>query len=103
VKADKQMCLLDNLRNLLEKQIEMARKGNFRRVETLTEQADSIVEKIIKTKVFEHPEFECQRIHLLELYKKLGLMLAAGKASVQKQLRQVGNVKKTLKIYRNSS
>ena len=35
--ADEQMHLLDNLQSLLEKQIELTRKGNFRRVEALAE------------------------------------------------------------------
>ena len=100
--ADEQTHLLDNLQSLLEKQIEMARKGNFRRVEALAEQASSIVEKIVKIKPFGHPEFDGWRKHLLKLYKKLELTLAAGKDSVAKQLRQAGNTRKTLKAYRNN-
>jgi len=46
VNTDEQTHLLDNLQSLLENQIEMARKGNFRRVEALAEQADPVVEKI---------------------------------------------------------
>jgi hypothetical protein len=103
VKADEQMRLLDNLQSLLEKQIEMARRGNFRRVEVLAEQADSIVEKIVKIKPFEQPEFDARRKHLTKLYEKLQLILAAGKDSVGRQLRQVGNVRKTLHAYRNNS
>jgi len=103
VKADEQTHLLDNLQSLLEKQIEMARRSDFRCVEALAEQADSIVEKIVKIKAFEQPEFDSQREHLTKLYKKLELILAAGKDSVGKQLKQVGNVRKTLKAYRNNS
>ena len=99
--VNKQNYLLD-LQSLLEKQIEMARRGNFRRVEVLAEQADSIVEEIVKIKAFEQPEFDGRREHLTKLYKKLELMLAAGKDTVGRQLRQVGNVKKTLHAYRNS-
>jgi len=103
VNADEHLHLLDNLQSLLEKQIEMARKGNFRRVEALAEQANSVVGEIVKTKVFEQSEFDSQRKHLTKLYKRLELMLASGKDSVRRQLRQVGNVKKTLQVYRNSS
>jgi len=102
VKADEQMRLLDNLQSLLEKQIEMARRSNLRRVEALAEQADSVVEKITKTKTFDQPEFDVRRKHIVKLYKKLQLILAAGKDSVGKQLMQVGNVRKTLKAYRNN-
>jgi len=101
--ADEQKRLLDNLQSLLEKQIELARGSKFRRVEVLAEQAGFIVEEIVKTKAFEHPEFECQRLHLAELYKKLKLILEAGKDSIGKQVRQVGNVRKTLKAYCNNS
>ena len=101
--ADEQTHLLDNLQSLLETQIEMARKGNLRRVEALAEQADSVVEKIVKTKTFDQPGSDGRREHLTKLYKKLELILAAGKDSVGRQLRQVGNVRKTLHAYRNNS
>ena len=100
--ADEQTHLLDNLQSLLETQIEMARKGNLRRVEALAEQADSVVEKIVKTKTFDQPGSDGRREHLTKLYKKLELILAAGKDSVGRQLRQVGNVRKTLHAYRNN-
>lgn len=99
--TDEQTHLLDDLQCLLENQIEMARRGNFRRVEGLAEQADSIVEKIAGTKAFEQPEFDDHREHLTKLYKKLELILTAGKDSVAKQLRQVGCVRKTIEAYRN--
>ena len=98
----KQISMLDELQSLLEKQIEMARRSNLRRVEALAEQADSVVEKIVKTKTFDQPEFDDQRKHMVKLYKKLQLILAAGKDSVGRQLRQVGNVRKTLKAYRDN-
>ena len=41
-----QTLLLDNLQSTLEKQITMARESNFRRVEALAGQANSIVDKI---------------------------------------------------------
>jgi len=99
VNAEEYMRILDNLQSLLENQIEMARKGNFRRVEALAEQADPVVEKIIKIKEFENPEFNAQREHLIKLYKKLELMIAAGKDSISKQLKQVVGGKKILKVY----
>ena len=102
MKADEQAHLLDNLQSLLEQQIETARRGNFRRVEALAEQAGSVVEKIVKTKAFEQHEFDGERVHLAELYKKLELILAAGKDSVGRQLRQVGNGRKTLQAFLNS-
>ena len=101
--TDKQISMLDELQSLLEKQIEMARRSNLRRVEASAEQADSVVEKIVKIKTFDQPEFESQRRYTVKLYEKLQLILAAGKDSVGKQLKQVGNVRKTLHAYRNDS
>ena len=95
--------LLVNLQKLLEKQIEMARKGNLNSVEVLTEQADTVIEKIVRIKGFEQPEFDDRRRHLVKLYKKLELILSAGNASVEKQLQQINNVRKTLKAYRKNS
>jgi len=103
VNADDQMRELDNLQSLLERQIEMARRGNFGQVELLAEQADSIVEKIVKTKVFEQPGLNSRHEHLIKSYKKLELMLAAGKDAVGKQLQQIGNVRKTFKVYRSNN
>lgn len=98
--TDEQVRLLDDLQGLLEKQIEMARRGNLRRVEALAEQADSIVARIVQAGVFEQPEFDGRREHLTKLYKQLELMLVADKDAVNRQLRRVGNGKKTLQAYR---
>lgn len=100
--TDEKIRLLDNLQSLLEKQIEMVRRSNFRRVETLAEQADSVVEEIVKTKTFEQPEFNGSCERLTKLYRKLELILAVAKDSTGKQLWQIGSRKKTLQAYRNS-
>jgi hypothetical protein len=102
VNADEQSHLLDNLQSLLEKQIEMARKGNFRHVEVLAEQAAPAIEKKAKIKSFGRPEFDERRKHLVKLYQKLELMFEVEKASVGRQQKQVDNVQKILKAYRNS-
>lgn len=99
--TDGQVSLLDDLQGLLEKQIEMARRGNLRRVEALAGQADSIVARIVQTKVLQQPEFDGRREHLTKLYKKLELMLETDKDAVSRQLRGVGSGRKTLHAYRN--
>lgn len=101
--TDQQESLLDDLQGLLEEQMKMARKSDFRRVEQLTAQADRVVERIGKTKIFNQPEFNTQREHLTKLYKKLQLILTASKDSVAGQLKQVSNVRKTLRKYRDNS
>jgi hypothetical protein len=101
VNEDERLSLLDNLRLLLEKQIEMARIGDFHAVEDLVEQAGSIIDEISKTNCHQRPQFISQREHITGLYKKLELMLASTKDSISKQLSQAGNVLKTLDVYRN--
>jgi hypothetical protein len=100
VNKDEQMRLLDDLQGLLEKQMEMVRRGNLRRVEALAEQANSIVARIVQTRMLEHPEFDGRRENLTKLYKKLELMLATGKDAVNRQIRRVGSGRKTLQAYR---
>jgi hypothetical protein len=100
---EKQENLLNNLQELLEKQIELIRKGDFHSVEALSEQADPLVAEIVKIQLLEQTPLKNRCEHLAKLYKKLELMLATEKELVGRQLRQIGNVRKTLKIYRNNS
>ena len=102
-KDEKTLLLLDNLQNLLENQIQMARKSNFRRVEELAMQADSIVARIIGTTTFERSEFDTVRNNISSLYKRLELILITGEDSVKKQLRQVSDGRKTLQAYGDSA
>ena len=98
----KQVDLFDDLQGLLEKQIEMARKSNFHGVETLVEQANSIVAEIGRTKAFEQVEFNDRRKSLVELYERLALTVAAKKYLLGKQLQQVSEGRKTIQTYQNS-
>ena len=102
ITSDKQIHLLDDLQSLLEKQIEMARKSNFRSVEVLAEQADSIVDEIVRTRAFKQAEFNNRRECLAKLYKGLELMLAAEKYHLDKQLQRISEGKKTLRAYRGN-
>ena len=103
VNENAQMSLFDELQRLLEKQIELARRGNLRRVEALAEQADSIVERIVQTGMLQQTDFDGQRENLTKLYKKLELMLATGKDAVNRQIKRVGSGRKALQAYRKYS
>ena len=103
VNEDGQTSLVDDLQGLLEKQIEMARRGNLRRVEALAEQADSVISKIAQVKTPEQPDLIRQRQRLTELYKQLELMLSANKDNIARQLRQTKGIRKTLQAYRNNA
>lgn len=101
MKTLEQTLLLDDLQGLLEEQIEVALRSDFRRVEELAERAGLTVEKIVKKKCFGNPEFDDQRRHLIKLYKKLEMMLVCSKDLVSRELQQVGNVRKTFQAYHN--
>jgi hypothetical protein len=97
---NEQARLLDELQSQLEKQIELVRKGDFLGSEALTEQSDSLVEELVRTKAFEQSEFDDRRRRLAKLYRKLILMVAAEQDHLGKQLQQISQGRKTLRAYR---
>ena len=100
--ANDQTRLLEELHRLLQDQLSMARKGNYRRLELLTQQATPVVEDLRKSEAFENPAFksECEQIN--KLYKKLQLAIAGEKNSIETQQRQTTDSRKTLRVYLNS-
>jgi len=99
---DKQTHLLDDLQNLLEKQIEMAQQGNIRDIEALSKQTDSLVRKITQTGITELVEFKNRREQLQKLYKNLCLAITTQKTNVSEELSRVRKGKKTVAAYRNN-
>jgi hypothetical protein len=96
------MFLLEDLRCLLENQLSMARSGNYRRLEALTQQAGPIVENLRKSEAFEKAAFATQCKQITGLYKKLQLAVAGEKDSVERQQRRTTDSRKTLRVYLNS-
>ncbi len=99
---DEQIHLLDELQNLLEKQIELARKSNINEIEVLSEQAGSLMGKITRSGIFESAEFISRREQLRKLYQNLCLALTAQQAETAGKLSQVRRGKKTIDVYRNN-
>jgi len=99
---DEQIHLLDELRNLLEKQIELARQGNINEIEVLSKQASSLVGEIARSGVLESSEFKSQREELRKLYQDLCLALTAQQAETAKELSRVRKGKKTIATYRGN-
>jgi hypothetical protein len=93
---------LNDLKCLLQKQIELARQGNINGVETLSEQIGSLVDKIARPEILESAEFESQREQLKKLFQDLCLALAARQAETTKELSHVHKGKKTIKTYRSN-
>jgi len=101
--SDRQIKLVDKLQNLLEKQIEQARHGNFVEVEALSEEAGSVFVQLARTGLLELAEFKNRREQLRKLQKSLYLTITAQKADVVQKLRKVRKRKKTIKTYRDNA
>lgn len=99
---DEQIHLLDELQSLLEKQIEMARKGNINKIEVLSNQVGSLVGEIARSGILESAEFRSRREQLRKLYQNLCLALTAQQAETAGKLSQVRRGKKTIDVYRNN-
>jgi len=97
-----QLHLLDELQNLLERQIELAHQGNIKDVELLSEHTDCLVRKIVEIGVLESPEFKDIPEQLSKLYKKLCLVLIAQKADIAERLSHVRKGKKTIETYHSN-
>lgn len=91
--------LFHHLRLLLEKQIERVKKNDFRGVEALAEQADALVADIVKIQPPQRSLLKDRYEQLAALYQQLELMIAAEKDSARRQLRKIGNGKKTIHAY----
>ncbi len=102
ITPDEQIHLLDELQNLLEKQIVFARQSNINEIEILSKQSDSIVREITRSGILESSEFKSRHEQLRKLYQDLCLALTAQQAETTKDLSRVRKGKKTVEIYRNN-
>jgi hypothetical protein len=100
----KQVHVLDELQSLLEEQIKLAQRGSAasKRIEVLSNQADTIVVKIVQTGMLESTEFKNRRENLKKLYDTLCLAVTAQKVDTAAKLNQVRRVKKTVGTYRSN-
>jgi len=93
---------LYDLQSLLKKQIGLARKGNIKEVEILSEQASSLVEKVKLSGVLESAEFKNQREQLQKLYQDLCLAITAQQAGTTEELKRIRKGKKTIAAYHSN-
>ena len=99
---NKNILLLGELQNVLQKQIELARQGNIGEVETLVKQAGFLIEKISDLGILKLPEYKNYQEKLQRLYKQLCLILAEQKAGIAGELSQIRKGKKTIEVYRDN-
>jgi len=90
---------LEDLRDLLEKQIELARKGDISQVEALSSQTSSLVELIVQAGILQLPEFKNRQHKLQRLYKQLCLAVSAQKAGISEKLNRLRKGRKTIGAY----
>ncbi len=91
---------LDELGELLEKQIKTAQRFSGDEIEQLIRQAGKLVEEIAMSGILQLDEFKNQRRHLQKLYEDLCLVFTAQKADLSEKIRQLRKVKKTIGTYR---
>jgi hypothetical protein len=94
--------LLEELENLLEKQMVLARRGSFAAVLQLAGRCEPLVAKIAAAGLFEKPEHKASNDRLADLYKDLHLLLSSQQSAAAEQLKSVRKGKKTLAVYRNN-
>jgi len=102
VVSDGERGLLEELENLLEKQMELARQGDIGGVERLSTRADFLVREIVRAGILQLPELECRRGRFERLYGDMRLVLASHRAETAESLKRVRQVKKVLDVYRKS-
>jgi hypothetical protein len=94
--------LLTELESNLNKQLELARRGNLESVEKLADSCRMLVEKISSAGLMEKPQYQSQRQHIEMLYMELLLLLSSQKEAITEQLKSISRGKKTLATYRNN-
>ena len=99
INTENQEDLLLQLQTVLEKQVEMLKNSNFRSLEILVERADSIIAEITREQMAQQPQLKENVEYLMQLYKKLELMIEAETTSTKKQLRKVENGKMAVRAY----
>jgi hypothetical protein len=92
--------LLDKLHTVLDKQTRMAQKGNLAELEDLTQEADNIVEEISRHTNLKQIINTDQWKKLEGIYQQLTLILASQKYSIQQQIKQIRDGRKTLRAYK---
>jgi hypothetical protein len=100
--SDDEAQLLEELENLLKKQIELARRGGLALVEQLALQGESLARKISDVGVLDRPEHLAQRAELDRLYKELFVVLAGDKSATSHQIERLRRGKRTLEVYRKN-
>jgi hypothetical protein len=102
MKKEDEIQLLNELVNVLERQLEFARHGEAGETENLIGCGEQLAFKITAAGLLERPEYDHWRNRLTELYKNLELVFSAQKQAVAEQMKSIQMSKKTLAAYSGS-
>ena len=99
---DEQINLLDELQDLLGRQIKLARQNCIGEIEVLNERANFLAARIAQSGILESDEFNNRRQQLRILYEDLYMSITAQRADISEKLKRVRKGKRTIETYRNS-
>jgi hypothetical protein len=100
--ADDEIRLLGELASLLERQIELARRGGLAGLEQLAGQCEPLVAKITAAGLLEKPEFKEQQLRLEGLYRNLYLIVTTQKVAAEDELKRVHRGRRIVGNYRRN-
>jgi hypothetical protein len=101
MKNDDESRLLEELANLLERQIELARHGDFAGLKRLAGQCEPLVARITAAGLLENPAYKAERERLAKFYRDIRMAISMQKDVTGEQLKSINKGRKTLAIYRD--
>jgi len=91
--------LVDELQQLLERQLDLARGGSLAALQQLGERVDTVVSRITEAGMVDSPPLRSRMPVLEGLYRELCTVLAAQQHETSNTLRAVGQGKRLLRTY----
>jgi hypothetical protein len=102
MKKDDEVRLLEELANLLERQVEFVRHGDFAGLERLAGQCEPLVARITVADLLGNPAYKAERGRLAKFYRDLQMAISMQKDATGEQLKSMRKHKKTLATYRSN-
>jgi len=102
MKKDDEVRLLEELANILKRQIGLALHGDFAGLERLAGQCEPLVARITAAGLLENLAYKAERERLAKFYRDLQVAVSMQKDAAGEQLKSMHKHKKTLAVYRGS-
>jgi len=91
--------LVDELQQLLERQLDLARGGSLASLQQLSERVDTVVSRITEAGMMDSPPLRSRMPVLEGLYRELCTVLVAQQQETSRTLRAVRQGKRLLRTY----